>query len=286
VNWIAFWARLVEANNAGREMTRSQAVESQSSPDIWCSRARAYDEAAKDRWRRPDASRDYLATYVENHPNSSVLDVGAGTGAWTVFFAKRVRRVTALDPSPAMLTVLGENVAAEGLTNVTIIHGAWPQTEVSPHDLVFCAHALYGVADFRAAITAMGAAARRRCVLLLRMPTRDSILAQAAQRIWGHRHDSPNLQIAYNALLQMGIYPEVRMEDPGGWRPRIMADLDEALARVRRRLALPDPSEYDSFLRDLLRRHLRKTDAGYLWERQVRSGLLTWEPRLSAQDPG
>jgi precorrin-6B methylase 2 len=128
-----------------------------------------------------DSSRAFIAADLEQHPGETLLDIGAGTGAWAVFLARYAQHVTALDPSLAMLDVLRENVAAEGLTNVSVVEGSWPDANVPPHDVVLCSHSLYGIADFETAVRKLAATARRRCYLLLRIVTPDSVMAQAAR---------------------------------------------------------------------------------------------------------
>jgi ubiquinone/menaquinone biosynthesis C-methylase UbiE len=51
-------------------------------------------------------------------PHSTVADVGAGTGYFTVRLARRVARVLATDIQPEMLQRLADRVAREHLTNV------------------------------------------------------------------------------------------------------------------------------------------------------------------------
>jgi SAM-dependent methyltransferase len=277
------WQQIVEAHNRGRTLAqqgkpRNNAEKlSPEDEDVWLAKARTYHEHVKERWSEPDASRDAIAAYLAANPETTVLDVGAGTGAWTVFMARRTRHVTAVDPSPSMLAVLRENVAEAGLDNVTVIEGAWPEVAVAPHDVAFCSHALYGVADLPSFVRGMEAVARARCYLLLRVPTPDGVMAEAAEHVWGQPHDSPNFQVAYNALLQMGILADVQMEDEGHWTPWTSDSLADALGNVKRRLGLPDPSEHDAFLRGLLARRLRREGDAYLWPRAMRSALVSWD---------
>jgi SAM-dependent methyltransferase len=70
----------------------------------------------------------------------SVLDVGAGVGALTVPLARSVERVTALEPSPAMLEELREKLARHRLANVTCIAARWGEAEITPHDLLLVAN--------------------------------------------------------------------------------------------------------------------------------------------------
>jgi hypothetical protein len=104
-------------------------------------------------------------------------------------------------------------------------------------------------------------------------------LAEAAMRVWGQPHDSPNFQVGYNAMLQMGLFSNVLMEDTGLWEPWTNSSLEEALAEVRRRLGLSDVehSDHDEFPEDLLRRWLTWRDGQYVWPPGVQSALVYWE---------
>jgi ArsR family transcriptional regulator len=56
-------------------------------------------------------------------PGMTVADVGTGTGFVAAGIAQRVRRVLALDNSPAMLDVARKNLAALGIANVELLDG-------------------------------------------------------------------------------------------------------------------------------------------------------------------
>ncbi len=271
-DWLLLWRELVEAQARGRTKAKVGAH-----PDVWQAKAREFHTAVQQRWSVPDSSRDFITADLEQHPGDTVLDIGAGTGAWAAFLARRAQHVTALDPSLAMLDLLRENVAAAGLTNVAIVEGGWPEADVAPHDVVLCSHALYGVADFTTFVRKMETTARRRCYLLLRIAAPDGVMAQAARRVWRQPYDSPNFQVAYNALLQLGIFAHVLIEDSGLWRPWTNASLDEALAEVKRRLDLAEDGTHDAFLRDLLARHLTEVDGQWVWPRGTRAALVYWD---------
>ena len=66
---------------------------------------------------------------------SSVADVGAGSGYWTVKLAERVGpsgRVFATDLQPQMLDILGPRLTARGITNVTLVQGAVDDARLPP----------------------------------------------------------------------------------------------------------------------------------------------------------
>lgn len=265
-DWAALWRELA----GGRYWLHSDPNE--KARDRWQKRARVFDANVKTKRSRPDAIRDFLASQID--PDMTVLDIGAGTGQWTLFLARRVRRVTALDPSPSMLEVLRENVAAEGVDNVDIVEGSWPEASVDPHDVALCSHAMYSCADLPLFIRRMLEVTRKACYLLIRVPAFDGVMGEVAQYLWGQPHDSANFVIAYNILLQMGIYANVLVD--ASFRPWISADIGEALADLKRRFRLGESTEHDEHLTEVLRRKLVLRDGQYVWPDGMRSALVYW----------
>jgi ubiquinone/menaquinone biosynthesis C-methylase UbiE len=81
---------------------------------------------------------------------SVVVDLGAGTGRFTVEAARRCGRVIAVDVSPAMVAALHDRVRAAGLDNVSIVQAGFLsyQHEGDPVDFVFTRNALHQIPDF------------------------------------------------------------------------------------------------------------------------------------------
>ena len=271
-DWIGLWRELVETGDRGW-----QKLVSDGGPDVWATKARDFHERTVRRWQTPDSSRALLAATLRANPGCTALDVGAGTGAWAAFLARHARAVTAVEPSSGMIEVMRGHLAAEGVTNVTIVQGAWPDVSVEPHDFTLCSHAMYGHPDLPGFLRRLIGCTRRVCFLVMRAPTADGLMAEAARRVWGHPHDSPNFQVAYNVLLKMGICANVLMEDSGLWEPWTSPSLEEALAELKRRLDLGDRREHDAFLADLVRRRLTEAEGGYRWPPGVRSALVYWD---------
>jgi SAM-dependent methyltransferase len=154
-DWAALWRELVLGPNGDgcREGAR------RDSEDVWRRKSRSLDAHAKRKAAGPDPLRDFVLSRVQGE--SSVPDIGAGTGKWVLPLAPRVRQITALDSSPSMLAVLRENLGAEGVGNVRLIHGSWPEIEVEPHDITICSHAVYGVPELVPFIRRMVEVTRR-----------------------------------------------------------------------------------------------------------------------------
>jgi len=273
VDWLNIWRELSELQERAWKAGGAKARE-----DVWIKRARSFDLDVKRRWIKPDSSRNFVMAQLQANPGWNALDIGGGTGAWAVLMAKHARRVTVVEPSPAMIGVMRKNLSEARVRNVKVISEKWPEAQVSKHDLTLCANAMYGFADFAAFVRSIQKVTRRLCVLIMRAPVPKDLMSIAAMKIWGQPYDSPDFQVAYNALLQMGIFANVIMEDTGLWDPWTSSSLEEALAEVKRRLNLPQKSEHDGFLRKLLGRNLSVRNGRYIWPRGVRSALIYWNP--------
>ena len=270
-DWNSLWRELVEMKV---ESHRRKMQESGQS-DPWAHRAHAFKEGVNRRWEQADSSREFIISQIDT--NSTLLDIGAGTGAWASLLSPYAKHVTAVEPSDSMIAVMRESLATENITNVSIVQGAWPDVFVEPHDFSLCSHAMYGYPDLAAFVLRMVACTQRMCFLLLRAPSLDSVRAEAARNIWGQPLDSPSFTIAYNILIQMGIYANVLMEDTGFWKPKTSDSLEEAFLKMKGYLGIADSCEHDAYLMGLLRRRLQYRCGKYVWPPDVRSALVYWK---------
>jgi SAM-dependent methyltransferase len=96
--------------------------------------------------------------------DSTLVDLGAGTGAFAVTAARECRRVVAVDVSPAMVDAIRANAAASGLANVEAVHAGFLSYahEGELADVVHTRHALHHLPDLWKAV------ALRRAARLLR----------------------------------------------------------------------------------------------------------------------
>ncbi|WP_018084524.1 class I SAM-dependent methyltransferase [Desulfurispora thermophila] len=117
--------------------------------------------------------------------NSHILDIGAGAGVFTLPFARKVARVTALEPAPAMRRVLERRLQQAGLSNVDFCDTPFEllnpkQSEMSgAYDLVF-ASLTPGVRDVET-LHKMETCSRQWCFLCCFAGERT---APARQELW------------------------------------------------------------------------------------------------------
>jgi SAM-dependent methyltransferase len=86
--------------------------------------------------------------------DATVVDLGAGTGQFTLVAAAAVRRVVAVDVSPVMLDHLRAKLRERGVENVECVRAGFLtyEHEGDPADLVYSRLALHHLPDFWKAI--------------------------------------------------------------------------------------------------------------------------------------
>jgi SAM-dependent methyltransferase len=262
-DWAGLWRELASRDIQASEEGAAQMVER------WRKVARRLDAEGG----APDPLLDHILGRLT--PEMTVLDIGAGIGRWTLPIARKVHRVTAIEPLQGMRTVLVERAAAHGITNVEVVDTPWLTTEVSSHDVAIAAHATYTTTDLLGFVRRMEASARRTCYLALRVPAHDGVIGELSECIQGRWHDSPNFIVGYNLLLSAGFHPNVLMEPKAS---RFWADsgVEDALARAKRHLHLDD-DRHDATIREVLARRLVFADGAYRWPDGMRSALIWWD---------
>jgi SAM-dependent methyltransferase len=111
--------------------------------------------ASYDRKARIDPSED-IADLRERGlgADSTLIDLGAGTGTFAVAAASLCKRVIAVDVSPAMVAAIQRKVALQGLTKVECVQAGFLSYEHvgPPADFVYTRNALHHLPDFWKAI--------------------------------------------------------------------------------------------------------------------------------------
>ena len=276
IDHIERWRRIVVARRQQHDAVC--AAQGRTTDDYWARRAEGFRKFVQEAAESADPFVARILSHLR--PEDTVLDVGAGTGRHTVALARHARRAVALDPSPAMLRFLREDIASQGLSNVDVIEGSWPEAaeQASEADIVISAHVLYPIEDVVSFLRALDGHARRFCFLhlMVRQPWFDQL------RLWEAVHDEPRRPQptyieAVNVLHQLGCPANVEV----AWveMMRAFADLDDALDRFAESVAVGDDPERRRRLRDALSQRLEPSADGRLAfpERRYPLATVWWE---------
>ncbi|MGH2457922.1 MAG: class I SAM-dependent methyltransferase [Chloroflexota bacterium] len=271
IDYVDRWRQLVAAREAqGRRLDRLG-----DRPDHW-----AGDRAARFRrmTMRPGAA-DPLLTLIRPlvGPNSSVLDVGAGTGRHVLPLAPLVAAVTAVEPSAAMRDQLTAVVREADLGNVKIIASGWPTDEAAPADLVICSHVAYFVAAIEPFLRQIDRVSRGRAFVVLRHQQREIAILDLFERIWGEtRCPEPSFADLFGVACQLGIYPNVAtipFSAAAGFEA-----IDDAVPMIQADLLNPEGPDVERKITDYLRERMVHRDGRWQFDVPPTSaGVLWWE---------
>jgi SAM-dependent methyltransferase len=205
--WLDYWNGLADAHLA----TAVKRKERESvDHDHWAGdEARRVNESTRNRPEKPAILAELLRQVGSE---VTVVDIGAGTGAWAIPIAQQVRQVTAVDASSSMLDFLEKYAEAEGLRNIACIHSKWQDAAVEPHDVAFCCHSIYVSKDVDEFLLKMDRVAKKACFII----THVGAFFPVFNEVWteirgGERGPDPDYLPIYNILYHLGIYAEVRM---------------------------------------------------------------------------
>ncbi len=241
------WEELLNAR--AQQMDAAYAQLGRTSADFWDRRAKGFHRTTK-----ATVAYDPFLHRLQQvvTPQTSVLDVGAGTGRLALALAPQAREVLAVEPNAAMLDYLRHDAGEQGLTNLTSLQMTWQDApDDLSADIVICSHVLYPIRDIVPFLAKLKAATRNVCYIYMRAT---SIDAQTSH-IWHHFHGDerrmpPSYIHALDVLYEMGIYANVEIvETPQSLR---YPSLDVAVDELIEQLILPDNEQTRNELRGLL----------------------------------
>jgi SAM-dependent methyltransferase len=275
IDYVARWTAIVERRRV--QMEAAYAAAGLERVDYWGRRAQAYRGATHAR-----THEDPFVPVVRQalSPATTLLDVGSGPGRHTLALAADAAHITAVDPSPAMLGLLKQDVTDLGLANVTAVEAEWMQADVEPADVVICSHVLYPIADVVPFIARLEAHARRRVFVYLRAD-----VLRTDFGLWSEFYGEP-LQTQpvhtdlFSVLAQMDIFADLQIvETPFTWT---FETKEQAIEQVANSLCLGDgDTAARERLSRLLDERMERLPNGRIGPPQhaTRSAIFSWSPR-------
>jgi SAM-dependent methyltransferase len=148
---------------------------------------------------------------IQTEPEWTVLDVGSGPGTLAIPLANKVRRVTAVDYSAAMLGELDKRAREEGKDNITTVKGSWTDDwqalGIARHEVAIASRSL-SVDDLKGALRKLNEYATRAVYVVDRVGAGpfDPDLFAAIGRDFD---PGPDYIFTVNILYTLGIHARV-----------------------------------------------------------------------------
>lgn len=266
---LSEWARRVRANREQAERVR----EAPERRDFYAPVAQVF---GADPRRTDEPALDVLKGLVQ--PGDTWLDIGAGGGRYALPIALIAQEVIAVDVSDAMLGVLREGAARNGIENVRIVQSRWPAAEPIQADVSLISHVGYDIEEIGPFLDAMEAATRRLCVAVLLSESP----AQVAARFWPSIHGEereplPALPEFLSLLMARGRFFDMKKLTRGVLS---YPTLEAASAFFRQQLFIEPGGAKDRQLQAILSTEVQEREDGYaLRAGPVPLGIVTWSPR-------
>ncbi|AEG13765.1 Methyltransferase type 11 [Desulfofundulus kuznetsovii DSM 6115] len=206
IDWVALWKK----NYAERKKIecRDPGIE------YWDKRAEDFSESRK--------TNDYeygrkvmkaLGEIIDS--NSEVLDIGAGPGTFVIPFAKKVKRITAVEPSNGMLEMLRKNAQEAGVNNYEIINKGWEEVDISvlakKYHIVVSSIVLWIFENVWEQLLRMEQASKGHCCIVAGAGDWNGEEQKLWQKIMGdiRKPRYSEYPLVYNLLYSKGRYPNV-----------------------------------------------------------------------------
>ncbi len=154
----------------------------------------------------------YLQPYLQD--SARILEIGPGTGAFTIPLARSAQSVVAVESAPLMQKRLKKNLSLAGIQNVDIVDNKIEHAIddlYGTFDLIFASHSLYNILEIDQLITK----------LLKLAPDFITLIGTGDTLEWQHKLNqkymqeekvsAPDFALFYNLLLEMNIIADVKV---------------------------------------------------------------------------
>jgi SAM-dependent methyltransferase len=200
INWSEEWKKHRESSRWTQELKKKGI----NSEDYWDSYkfGDSYEEYTQ-LSGYPGLILDRIRRFAG--PDLSVLDIGAGAGAYTIPLAKAARKVTVVEPSKGQIARLMRRAEREGLQNIEVINKRWQDVdmaELERYSLVNAAYCFH-MPEIRDALQKMLDVTKGALFLVSLV---DNGFSDVSEGVFGEKEPEPEYIFLYNMLQQMG-YP-------------------------------------------------------------------------------
>lgn len=216
---------------------------------------------------------DLTECQVKALPLSSevnVLDVGAGTGRMTLPIARKVRHVTALEPSKNMLELLRQNARQQQIFNIDYRNDTLEELGASSlYDIVVASFSLF-MADLKRALLKMNQLASQWVYLFMSASPWIDEGIQAA--VYGSHNCWSDFILTYNILHEAGIVANV--ETCTYMFEECYPSVEDAAETFIQKYSLSP--EKRSKLMEYLKANLVLEYGGFYYKRKMKAATVWW----------
>jgi SAM-dependent methyltransferase len=249
-------------------------------PELWDRLADGFDDGMGGDIARVESTLEILSRAGALDENTVAIDIGCGTGTFTLELAKHCRAVYALDISPKMLAALAVKAEKRGITNIVRIHGDWKNLDLSAFDpeinlALSCLNT--GINDFESLDKMNKVSKGWNCYITVSGHTHHTSRNDLEEIVFGRTLNTAfgnDIIFPFNVIYSMGCKPELNYV-PCVWNRSLSKP--EAVAGL-----VDDYSRYKD-IDDATRRKIEEyvdaklnEDGMYFQSTNATLGVMTW----------
>lgn len=203
------------------------------------------------------------------------LDIGSGCGTLAIPLARSGKKVTAIDPSRAMIQILDEEIKNKKIKNIRTINAPWGGVKIKPHDAIICSNVpeLLKSAGFLSDISIWA----KKAVFLIGAanPCADKFYYKELYPLLFNKNLPAKIDYleTYKALHSFGIFANINIIDYNFDQP--FDDINEAIEFWKEHLGIVT-EEYDEKIRWFLKKKLEKRGKGLIARFKKKSAIIWW----------
>lgn len=278
--WVEKWD-IAMANSEHFSMDKR---DKEAKKKQWDNSSKGYDQTIGSYQPRIDAVMDILEKKGVFQKPCKVLDIGSGTGSYTLALAPRVEVVHALDSSEGMNNKLKEKIKNMGIKNVEILEKDWKalnlQEEgmIGQYDIVIASlnPALYNAGD----IEKMMLASKGICIYIASAGfSKNERVQELNQLVFGRsleRGGGNDVIHPFNILYSLGYYPEMSYVDCI-WRKRYTTATAIEVNKNKYSGYLEITDAIEEVIVNYINKHSK--DGYYTETFENKLGIITWNAR-------
>ncbi len=270
IDWVAAWNETVRNAPAMKHRGEKDPIK------FWNDRAFQFNADTK---REGSEDVGAILQIAEVTKQTTILDVGAGTGRFSIPLAKLALYVTAVDPSPEMLKYLQKNAVEAGVeSKIRMINRKWEDSDfkkdLQPHEIVIAPYVM-GHLDVERALPLLIATSLKWVFIFTWVVRHTKKYRQLWQTIHGEAYSMPPEHLLLlNMLYKEGIHANLKIS-PRSWWEYYSGEQD-AFASFKKRIT-PLDDTFDELIWQYVRENRVPDPIGVKFPAEGRSAMVWWE---------
>ncbi|OEU48533.1 MAG: hypothetical protein BA871_04060 [Desulfuromonadales bacterium C00003096] len=219
---------------------------------------------------------DTLLRYDALKSDSLVLEVGSGPGTFVIPFARKIAKITAVEPARGMIEKIMRNADEAGIENFEILNKTWQEVYIPDiarrYDLVITSTVVWMFKDIWEQLQRMEQASKGCCCLVTGTGGWDGEGEKLWHEVMGDlkRPDYQEYPLIYNLLYSKGRLPNVRMITYISER-----SVDNMI--TMKRIFFDKYTEVTPDVERIIEEHVLKNSDGGICRNEGRAAVIWWD---------